>query len=376
MQRTDESREQWGSGEAARSGSTWAGVLSTTGLAVTTAGAALALGPPSVPELAEAASRLLAAGIQPGVVLFGGLVTTGLGVVLGRVSALGGQLRSAEESMEVIQTLSLSMRHLVERVTRLSAELGELKEADRALLRLAQDRTGAEAAGQQVDATFRLAASVDRLERRLEERLSGHEQALGSRVDQLGLALGGAQDQLRGLLATTCRLGEQLERLEEFAARAGETAEGGDEPLEITVELDPELDDGDGRGDEPAPHPSSFDWDSVRIPGRQAETGMGFLDAFEDEPSVAAPLPGDAPADLASAGAVKATGPQPGGLTEEGLGLLDALEAEAPPLQGPPAPLNLSLDDLPSIRPATPPLTAEDLDEAWEVFERRRNEDG
>ena len=139
MQRSDPSDHQWEAGQAARGGTAWGAALATVGLTLTTGGAALVLGSSAVPELAEIGARLAESGVRSGVVIVGGLVLTGLGIVLGRVSAISGQLRSAEEAMEVTRTLSLSMRHLVERVARLSDELGELRESDRALLHAAQE---------------------------------------------------------------------------------------------------------------------------------------------------------------------------------------------------------------------------------------------
>lgn len=370
MQRSDPSDHQWEAGQAARGGTAWGAALATVGLTLTTGGAALVLGSSAVPELAEIGARLAESGVRSGVVIVGGLVLTGLGIVLGRVSAISGQLRSAEEAMEVTRTLSLSMRHLVERVARLSAELGELRESDRALLHAIRDRSGAEAAGQQADATFRLAASIDRIERTFGEQLSSLSGQLGGRIDHLGLALDGTQDHLRELAASAGGLDERLRRLEELLALAGEPDE---EPLEVTVELDPDLDDGDGLPDEEAPHPSSFDWENVRLPERTEESGLGFLDDLDEPETLPPPTQQARPAPLE----LDPTGdlePRLDGLTEEGLGLLDALEAEVGPLQGPPAPERLTIDDLPSALPSTS-LTPEALDQAWETFERRREEE-
>jgi len=423
MQRSNEStKHEEEEPKKATSGAVWTGLLATGGLIATGAGLALAFGPSFVPELGWIAKKLGQVGFDSGVIFGTGVLCTALSVVIGRFNAVGGQLRAAEDSMEIVTTLGIGMRHLVERMTRLHAELGELKEGNRAVMHMVKEQSETESTGMQVDATFRLAASVDQLDRKIEERLGAHDtnfdgrfSDFDGRIGELSTTVAGSQDQLRGLTATCCQLGEQLASLEETTRRMAEANEAqleaaqmaatstppttpkleldttpkfdsrvqtADEELEVVVDLEDETPESN---ENEVPHPASFDWDNVDVPESVRTEGLGVLDEIEDEaPVVSSIRPG-----------LGLGGSDPEEASEEGLGLLDSLDDLGSPIPADAGPvesttpavsasedkgtgegkLKLSLDTTPSPLPKeTPEPTADSFDEAWEAFKQEGEE--
>ena len=374
--------------QKASKGGVWTGVLATGGLIAAGAGLALAFGPGFVPELGWIAKKLGRVGLDSGVIFGTGVVCTALSVVIGRVNTIGGQLRAAEDSMEIVTTLGIGMRHLVERMTRLHAELGELKQANSALMHMVKEQSETESSGMQVDATFRLAASVDQLDRKIEERLGAHDTTLESRftdfderMGELNTAFNGSQDQLRGLTATCCQLGEQLSSLEEATRRMTEANEKQLEasrrapepvatttaPLELDsqpklrtpdetedeeLEVSVELEDVDGDQDESeVPPPSSFDWDNVEVPDSVKSEGLGLLDEIEDEAPLTRAV-GER-SQLGFGGSSDRDSEDADGTDgDEGLGLLDALDDDGEPI---PAEPGRRAEALPRVRAVPAP---------------------
>ncbi len=428
MQRSNENtKQEEQEPKKATNGAVWTGLLATGGLIATGAGLALAFGPGFVPELGWIAKKLGQVGFDSGVLFGTGVLCTALSVVIGRVNTVGGQLRAAEDSMEIVTTLGIGMRHLVERMTRLHAELGELKEGNRAVMHMVKEQSETESTGMQVDATFRLAASVDQLDRKIEERLGAHDTKFGGRftdfdgrIGELSSTVTGSQDQLRGLTATCCQLGEQLASLEETTRRVAEASEAQleatqkaaasisagstpkleldttpkfdskatttDEELEIFVDLEDEV---SASKENEVPHPASFDWDNVNVPKSVKSEGLGVLDEIEDE----APLVSSLRPDRQNRPGLGLGGSDTEDAGDEGLGLLDSLDDLGSPIPAETGTsetstagidkdknagegkLRLSLDSTPSLLPTeTPEPTTDTLDEAWEAFKQEGEE--
>lgn len=340
----EQSRRRAPEGEGARRGTRgprWSarlfGVLGTSAMAC---GLTLGVGPELSPELSWISRRLGEAGVSSGVVFGCGVLALFLAHVTRLAREAGTQMRSAEEAMHCTQTISVGMRQMVDRITRLHVELGELKEGQRGLLRVAQDQAGAKTSGMQVDATYRLAASMDQLDRRFEDRLQSQQQAIEGRFLDLLATISSTQEQLRHTIEEQAPQGEVLDDLLDappaqvdwdLEAEPSLPCDGQVlEELELEVELEQ-----DPTPASDATDVASFDWDSVVLPP-----------AREPEPEW------------------------------EGLGLLDELDPDDDHQQEPLPDVNSMPPIVPSdISEQGPGLFSEEaLKEAWEAFRQRKNE--
>jgi len=310
------------------------------GISAMACGLALGLGPELTPELSWITKRLGEAGVSSGVVFGCGVLTLFLAHVTRLAREAGTQMRSAEEAMHCTQTISLGMRQMVDRITRLHVELGELKEGQRGLLRVAQDQAGAQTSGMQVDATYRLAASMDQLGRRFEDRMQSQEHTIEGRFLDLLDTISATQEQLRHTIEEHAPQDELVDDLLDappaqvdwdLEAEPSLPCDGQVlEELELEVELEE-----DPTAAPDAPDVASFDWDSVVLPP-----------AREPEPEW------------------------------QGLGLLDELDPDDNPQEE-------SLPDVNSVPPIVPSdlseqgpelFSEEALKEAWEAFKQRKKE--
>ena len=339
----EQSRRRAPEGEGAKRGTRgprWSarlfGVLGTSAVAC---GLALGVGPELSPELSWLSRRLGEAGVSSGVVFGCGVLALFLAHVTRLAREAGAQMRSAEEAMHCTQAISVGMRQMVDRITRLHVELGELKEGQRGLLRVAQDQAGAQTSGMQVDATYRLAASMDQLGRRFEDRLQSQQQAIEDRFLDLLATITSTQEQLRHTIEQQPLDGVIDDLLDgppaqvdwDLEAEPSLPCEGQAlEELELEIELEQ-----DPTPASDAPDVASFDWDSVVLPP-----------AREPEPEW------------------------------EDLGLLDELDPEDDHPQEP-------LPDVNSVPPIVPSdlsqqgpelFSEEALKEAWEAFRQRKKE--
>jgi hypothetical protein len=258
------------------------------GLLAVVGGLLLALGPRLAPELAWIARSLHKLGIDSGAVVGTGVLSILLAWLSYQVRGVGAQMRTAEEALHCTQAFSLGMRQMVDRMTRQQVELGELREGQKALLRLNQEQAGAQTAGMQVDATYSLAASTDQLGRRLEDRLRSQESTFESRfLDVLG-SLAATQAQLSGLLEAGdfSRVTDDLldgppseMRLNLDAAPCLPCAEQDGDEFEVYVELEEEPDEDEGE----VCDVRSFDWNAVVLPEKLVEEGLGLLDELDED---------------------------------------------------------------------------------------------
>lgn len=176
--RSDGGREKHGSG-----GWTW--ILAFVGLSLLGAGGFLALAPRFGPEATWVAQSLSQAGVQAGTVVVGGVVLLGLAIVCAGQSRLVRGAHSLPRISRDLGELRKGQKRLADRFGTLHLEMSVLQEANKTLLRAAQDQSAVQAAGMQVDATFRLAASMDQLGARLEGRLEDQRSDLENRLGDL-----------------------------------------------------------------------------------------------------------------------------------------------------------------------------------------------
>ncbi len=176
--RSDGGREKYGMG-----GWTW--ILSFVGLSLLGAGGYLALAPRLGPDATWIALSLSKAGVQAGTVVVGGVVLLGMAIVCAGQSRLVRGAHSLPRISRDLGELRKGQKRLADRFGTLHLEMSVLQEANKTLLRAAQDQSAVQAAGMQVDATFRLAASMDQLGARLEGRLEDQRSDLESRLGDL-----------------------------------------------------------------------------------------------------------------------------------------------------------------------------------------------
>ena len=267
-------------------------------------GLVLAIGPDHSPKLSWIARSLGEHGLLSGTIIGSGVLCACLALLSDQVRRVGTQMRTAEEAIHCTQALSLGMRQLVDRISLLHVELGELKEGQKAHLRLAQEQASAQTSGMQVDATYRLAASMDQLGRRFEDRMKSQETTFEGRfLDLLG-SISATQEQLHGMLEEApARLGPDGRLDARARIVPDDLLDAPPAALPCDLELEPsfreELDDGeeleisveleeDSSPDGDAPDVASFDWDKVKLPVREEElsamdNGLGLLDELDQD---------------------------------------------------------------------------------------------
>lgn len=310
--------------------------VALAGFTALAGGVALAVGPEVSPELSWIARRLREAGITSGAVIGSGGLTCLLAFVAHRTSRVGSQMRSAEEAMKITQTLSFGMRQLVSRVTRTHAEIAEIKEGINGLLRVARDQTGTKVAGMQVDATYRLAASMDQMSMRIEDRIRAQETTFETRLTELFGSLSASHEQVQSLLDkridpfdgddlldSTPAPSPSPQREEpssfdddDFDREPRFPENAGDIDLEVFVDLDEDFHKRPEDGERP--HVSEFDWDEIEV--EPTIEGLGLLDELDDEGAAQGPMPLDnAPSLLRGSRDRSRFEPEPEPFSEEAL---------------------------------------------------------
>jgi hypothetical protein len=218
-----------------------AATLSLVGLAVFGAGLALLVVPHLSWKGAKIAESLGNLGLQGGTLLVGGMSLLGLALV--RRAMDSSRASAASEDTLLLEQVATDLVQLRGAM----AEIGEETSAVRAALEEMRERAEAEAAAEssdsQTDAIFRLAASLDQLGARIEQRLDAQHTALRDGLDEIDT-----------LLARTAS---------PSVAQNGASAGGAD----------------------PSPHLG----DTAVMPRDDAVRSLGLLDHIEDAPQ--APIP-------------------------------------------------------------------------------------
>ncbi|MFT7670098.1 MAG: hypothetical protein ACI8X5_002805 [Planctomycetota bacterium] len=266
----------------------WTGGLVLGGLFACAAGTVLAVGPHYSPDLSWIARNFREMGIFSGALIGGGTMCAILAGMSHKLRNIGKQMRSAEEALECTQTLALGMRHMVDRMTRMQAEVTEVREGIKGILRVAQEQNNVKVAGMQVDATFHLAASMDQMSMRLEDRMRAQESTFESRLNDLlgSVAAEHArkedflsyQDNFNGgediLDAPKVEFGPDLNEEPQLPLEELDYEE-----MEIFVELD---EDSDIDDEEEVCDVTQFDWNDIELPS----DGLGLLDELDEDGSM------------------------------------------------------------------------------------------
>jgi hypothetical protein len=340
----------------------WSALFAGLGGTAIIGGSVLAFGAKLGSSMGWIALSLGRIGIDSGVAIGCGVISVGVSVVFRQLHRMNAKLAAAEESVERTEFLSLAMRQLSETMNVIHNEICELKDRQTATLQAATESNVTESVGMQVDATFRLASSVDQLAANFDERTKEQTQTVLGSLEGLSKTLESNQAELNTLIE------ESAQELSNSWG-ASEVASFNDEPqLECAEEEfeefdgDVELEGWEEPGD-PEVDVSSYDWDAVQIPEEHRKTDLGMLDEISDMESIQPPLPSQGLAPTA----------------DDGLGLLDELsddglpreseeETETPPslIRGKSIPLEQTQE--PSG------LSQNDLDEAWDVFNETEQE--
>jgi len=344
MARRREAGEQTGEEQEIRgTGGAWTGILAAGGLVALAGGGLLAVAPRLSPKLDWIATRFAEMGISSGVVIACGVVCLALAMVTQGLAQLRRQAREFGDAARDIRGLYHDIHRIEDRAGRIQMEMSVLQEANKTLVKAAQDQSALQSAGQQIDATYRLAASLDQLGVRMEERLSAQQADLEKAI---GLISGSASETRRQLESwlghhDAWPLEDSFEdSFEEFEVSDLDerpmTLEGPEAPGEETAaDLDalaefPEFDDDEELEilvtlEEPAPEEIDGEDEIV-------------LESEEDDPRAASQLEEPAPPEETPEETVQAAPGEAPTQLDCGLGLLDTLDDDGTPREDQDAP--------------------------------------
>lgn len=182
-------------------------LLFLTGLAVGAGGFAMALADRISPEAEWIALQVLRLGVAPGVVIACGATMASIGLVGLSVARSRGRARAIQEDQGLIEQLSEDLVAMRGSLSRLQLEFAGLQELCRNLLETGQDQVvrfqelSASMGGNTGDAMFRLAASLDQLGARFEQRIQEQTEAHRGGFAQLERLLDETAEGLRQELA-------------------------------------------------------------------------------------------------------------------------------------------------------------------------------
>ena len=333
----------------------WIWILAFVGLSMLAAGGYLALATRIGTGAAWTAQRLAEAGVSSGALLVGGVITMGLALVCAGQSRLVRGAHSLPRISRELGELRKGQKRLADRFGTLHLEMSVLQEANKTLLRAAQDQSAVQSAGMQVDATFRLAASMDQLGARLEGRLEDQRSKLENRLGDLVGSVQETREHVAQWLQLHCDETSQGKR--ESLDESSEDAlvlEESDEPsltlesagswndypewdpdapaelpdfddfdeLEVLVTLDEEFDDEDDEDDTPLLDLTP--WDELNLDDEEEQTLEAAV-RFEVEQATEVETEEEEPSELA-------------GDDDFDLGLLDVLDEDGTLIDGREAP--------------------------------------
>ncbi|MCB9916096.1 MAG: hypothetical protein H6828_13290 [Planctomycetes bacterium] len=230
--------------------------------------------------------KLERGGLAAGDFLLAGLAGFALTLLGWQLARLSRRWAAVENALGSVQDMELAVASVRTRIGRVHLEVTSLQEANKALLRLAQDQSAVQAAGMQIDATYRLAASMDQLGERLDARLNSHRADLGNLLDELNTSVRAAREQLDLLAMEGADAAPHDAELMPLCDEAILPEPPSDEDLEVEVTLE-ETNDGEPRID-----PSQFDWGAPPDPeDARGEVdpvleGLSLLDALDSVPSL------------------------------------------------------------------------------------------
>lgn len=166
-----------------------ANLLLLLGFLLIAAGAAFVAAPHISPRVEKIADLVAQAGFEDGVLLLGGVTLFGLGLIGRLVASFAAhepepQADPVEAELRVFnEQVTAKLAQLRTSVLQVSEELNALNAGQQALFQ--RQATASDTPDHQQDALFRLAASLDKLNAHLDERIHGIDLLLRSGLDSL-----------------------------------------------------------------------------------------------------------------------------------------------------------------------------------------------
>ena len=222
-------------------------LLLTTGFFLAVGGLALAAAPQYSWQVVKISRLLAGMGIESGTLLVGGLLLFALGLVL-RAVVFHGSQPGPEESDEqsdfslIAEQLATDLARVRHSVLQVTEEVVGMSESQATFLQEQRAEAALEEKGPQHDAVFRLAASLDQLNARVDERLHHMDVQLRGHFQGVGDAI---RDSREAMDARMCVISAQVQAQgvdsrvpihSEAPSLAGLATE--DEELEIVVDLE------------------------------------------------------------------------------------------------------------------------------------------
>lgn len=276
------------------------------------------------PQVAWVAEQLERGGTTSGDLFLGGSLAFGLAIVSGSLGRMLRRTESLEDTVDILEKMESGLVSLRTRISRLHLEVTGLQESNKTLLKLNQDHSSSQAAGVQIDAIFRLAASLDQLGGRLEGRMADQDRRFSEHLEGLSGALQETREQLDQLmhhsepLAPPARGTYPTEE-----ARLPEPLEASELELEVSLDDLEDFDDYDDEAEGPRIDPSQFDWGAPPDPQDRREpseescssqdSGLGLLDILDDSGTVIEEEPRSLIPDVEADACDAVNEPQPSG---------------------------------------------------------------
>lgn len=185
--------------------------LQLAGVALLGGGLALCLGPKLSWKLTQIADGFKYLGVQGGVLAIGGLTLVGLGLLRRGQIALGTPTAEQAEDRLLIEQLTKDSLRFADDLTRLESSLAHVEAELVRSRRTLEERIAAgtrevinaipppHEAPSSEDAIFRLAASLDQVGARIEQRLKTQYTALQDHLEDVAAAILSARNQMQGL---------------------------------------------------------------------------------------------------------------------------------------------------------------------------------
>jgi len=173
--------------------------------------AALMSVPVFVPQYAWIFRHAAKHGVTSGPLLMFGLCLFGLGFVARAIAAPKDELTESQERLRYDQ-ISGELALVRDGLDAARADLAILQVASQSALEVAQAEQANAAAENRQDAIFRLAASLDQVGARLDQRVQAQQSAIQSTLQELGQSIQALQDQMKHL-ASSRALGSSASQL-------------------------------------------------------------------------------------------------------------------------------------------------------------------
>jgi hypothetical protein len=246
-----------------RSESTW---MLLCGMGCALGGLALAMGPRVSWKMAQISEGVADLGVHSGVLIMGGMVLAAIGLLL-RAQAAANSASGRREDTLILEQAATDLLQTRKATDEMDRRLDRLCERVEELHGVIEERRTVQPEptpvkdGAQQEAMFRLAASLDQVGARIEQRLKVQYGSLQERLEKVGEAIVAAHDSLENLLG-----GERLD-----ATLQTECADG-------AGECEPALDTGTT-----AWSADTGETNPEAAPAPAERASLGILDHLHDE---------------------------------------------------------------------------------------------